>query len=94
MRRNFKYILQDQAGDQLARINLPFVLNIGTQFEDPHSMGTFEVYKIVKEPTSAPLFYHVEVKFYCRQINDTPWLYAALENSEYLVMNKHANVNV
>lgn len=94
MRRNFKYILQDQVGDQLARITLPFVFNIGTQFEDPHSHGTFEVYKIVKEPASNPLFYQIEVKFYCRKINDTPWLYDHLEKSEYLSMHRGAKVNI
>lgn len=94
MKRNFKYILQDSEGGQLARINLPFVLNIGTQFEDPEANGTFEVYKITKEPVSLPIFYSLEVKFYCRKINDTPWLYGHLEKSEYLVMNKAANVNI
>lgn len=94
MRRNFKYILQDQEGDQLARIDLPFVFNLGAQFEDPHSRGTFEVYKIIKEPVSVPLFYQIEVKFYCRKINDTPWLYDHLEKSEYLVLNKSAKVNI
>lgn len=93
MRRSFKYILQDAHGDQLARINLPFVLNIGTQFENPHSNGTFEVYKITKEPVSMPLFYAVEAKFYWRQINDTPWLYNHLEKSEYFVMHKSLGVN-
>lgn len=93
MRNNFLYILHDEDGQQLARIKLPFVINIGTQFEDPHSKGTFEVVKIVKEPNTFPIFFTTEIKFYCRQINSTPWVFDHLKSSEYVVLSKSKGVN-
>lgn len=90
MRNNFLYILHDEDDQQLARIKLPFLLNIGTQFEDPHSKGTYEVYKIIKDPDK---LFTREIKFYCRQINKTPWVFDHLKATEYRVLSKSKGVN-
>lgn len=81
-----KFILQGEGGHQILRETCPFVLNLGTQFENVGR--TFEVHRIVKEEGTEPW-----VLFYCRQLNATPWLTEHIEKSIYLVMSKGKGVN-